>query len=191
LRPIPENHDEHEEDMSDIESIKSQFRANFGDMKARIKEIQDAAKAESQGALQAAFDDFFASNPGVYGIGWTQYTPHWCDGEACEFGKNETCLFFDEESFEEDGFGGNESDLLKSREYYAGRGRSPSEVSKIDGRIEELGGVDAVRKVTSDFKRLDDFLGEIGDEYMEMIYGDGYSVLYTKDGLKVEEYDHD
>jgi hypothetical protein len=42
-----------------------------------------------------------------------------------------------------------------------------------------------------DFGVVTKILEAIENEYMEMLYGDHVSVLYTKKGVKVEEYDHE
>ena len=42
-----------------------------------------------QAKLTEEFKNFFQQNPEVKAISWTQYTPHYNDGETCYFGVNE------------------------------------------------------------------------------------------------------
>lgn len=57
----------------------------------KLKTEYDAAVAQIGGEaiLQKAKEIVFDQNPTVKKIGWTQYTPYFNDGDACEFGVGE------------------------------------------------------------------------------------------------------
>jgi hypothetical protein len=91
-----------------------------------------------------------------------QYAPYWNDGDACTFSAHEPHVWLSEESLDDNGFHeGDEYDFEKG-----------SAIAKDFGKIESL-------------------IAEIEDHYLEEIYGDSVSVLFTKDGLAVSKYRHD
>ena len=54
-----------------------------------MAEAREQVKKAGKNAVAALFKHFFATNPDVTGIGWTQYTPHFNDGDPCEFSVHE------------------------------------------------------------------------------------------------------
>lgn len=53
------------------------------------KELDSLVEKEGRSILSGFFSDFFADNPDIHGIKWTQYTPYFMDGDPCVFGMNE------------------------------------------------------------------------------------------------------
>jgi hypothetical protein len=62
------------------------------DLRKMKTAYQEALKASAKDALREHFAALFAAHPDVAGIRWTQYTPHFNDGEPCTFGVNEPDL---------------------------------------------------------------------------------------------------
>jgi hypothetical protein len=59
------------------------------DMKDLTKLKQDYEKAlreKGQEIMKSAVEAFFAANPKINGVAWTQYTPYFNDGDECHFG---------------------------------------------------------------------------------------------------------
>ena len=52
-------------------------------------ELREFAKTQGAEAIGAAFKPFFAAFPDAADIRWTQYTPHFNDGDACTFSVHE------------------------------------------------------------------------------------------------------
>lgn len=57
-----------------IAALQEEFRAVHAKM-----------ASDGKALIEQAFKDFFAANPEVASIYWTQYTPHWNDGDICRF----------------------------------------------------------------------------------------------------------
>jgi hypothetical protein len=60
------------------------------------KNYRDAKKkmiAEAKTVFIEVTKEIFEQFPAVESFGWTQYTPYWCDGEACEFGVNHNGIY--------------------------------------------------------------------------------------------------
>lgn len=136
--------------------------AEYATVQKQIEDLQEKAKATVKDIVPAVMADFFERNPEVYGIGWVQYAPHWNDGDACEFSVHELQLWLDQESFEDGSFYESDAD-----------------------------GLDPESQRGKDFDQIVDLIGSIEEEYLEEIYGDGVSVVFTKDGVKVSNHRHD
>jgi hypothetical protein len=62
------------------------------ELNAAKAKVQEFAKNEGRAAIGAAFQGFFERFPKVQGVKWTQYTPHFNDGETCVFSVHEPDL---------------------------------------------------------------------------------------------------
>ncbi|NTF18063.1 hypothetical protein G6L37_06570 [Agrobacterium rubi] len=65
------------------------------------------------------------------------------------------------------------------------------EIAEIDAKIEKAGGTEAYGKIVADFEAACLIIKQIRKPDFEIIFGDHVQVFITKDGLRVEEYDHD
>lgn len=119
--------------------------------------------------------------PGVVEYKWTQYTPYWNDGEECEFGTradwNAGVKFtFGDEDGGEDEDGHYTASNLK--------GWNKSE-------IEPLNGVD----VTEHYYALEHLEKALSwgqhNVFLKDTFGDHATVFATKEGFRVEFYDHE
>lgn len=57
--------------------------------KARTEELNRAFRDNGKAMLKPLFDKFFADEPRAQSVKWSQYTPHFNDGDACVFRVNE------------------------------------------------------------------------------------------------------
>ena len=62
------------------------LKKNFEELNAQMEAARKEMAAKSTGFVEAACKQFFDACPEVESIFWTQYTPYFNDGEACEFG---------------------------------------------------------------------------------------------------------
>jgi hypothetical protein len=60
----------------------------LADIKAKARELEELMKAEGKSIVLEAAKQFFEACPEVEAVRWTQYAPHFNDGEPCEFGVN-------------------------------------------------------------------------------------------------------
>jgi hypothetical protein len=50
-----------------------------------IEETNRQVEEKAKDAVAALFKGFFEKHPKILAIAWTQYTPHFADGDPCEF----------------------------------------------------------------------------------------------------------
>jgi hypothetical protein len=137
-----------------------------------VKGIEDAksrVRVAGKSAVAALFRKFFAEHPSIRAIGWTQYTPHFNDGGACEFGL---------------------------REFYASTkdGVDYAEVSSLYDDDDEDLFQDSYSLEGSDKRTAAvlDALGRSADEdVFKAAFGDHVMVIATPEGFHVNEYSHD
>ena len=55
----------------------------------KTRELQKEIKEVGQGSIKEMFEAIFKQAPAVLAVKWTQYTPHFNDGEPCVFNVNE------------------------------------------------------------------------------------------------------
>ncbi len=151
---------------------------NYSELNKEIERQLTEARNKIEGVIQSVFADFLQKFPKVYGIGWTQGTPAWNDGESCEFAVHELNLYLTEEAYED---GDSDQDV------FGGYRSKPSEDELA--RIEDVGGEEEFRKILAHFKSVEDFFRSIDEDDMQLIFGDGSKILSTKDGIEVEDYE--
>lgn len=72
---------------------------NFDELNNQIEKARQTMRENSKGLIEGATKILFESCPEIKQVHWTQYTPYFNDGEACEFSVNEFNfqLFVDED----------------------------------------------------------------------------------------------
>ncbi len=139
----------------------------FKELKDKREQLKKDMLEESKRVFKEESATLFQTHPQLFMFTWTQYTPYFNDGDACVFGSNHeyptVVLQSGKEAYEADG--------QSYEETYAGEGDEA-----IAESIEE-----AITK----------FLSQFDDEDMEAMFGDHVEVKVTKDGVEVEEYEHD
>lgn len=73
------------ESIMDFQSLKK----NFEQFREQIEAARKEMAAKSTGFIEAACKQFFDICPEVESVFWTQFTPYFNDGEACEFSVHE------------------------------------------------------------------------------------------------------
>ena len=71
----------------------SALQKNYEELQEQIQEAIKAMADKSQGYVQSAVDQFLEKYPFVHCVHWTQYTPHFMDGEECTFSVNDICFY--------------------------------------------------------------------------------------------------
>jgi len=150
---------------------------------SEIRERLAALKKEYQSAAQAEFKEqlaaLFAEHPRLTSFAWTQYTPHFNDGDTCEFGVHldepdiNGYRYYDDEG---DGQGENLIQLGKET-IYDGR------VFKDNPNVDR----DAVKTVNA----VIDFLRTFEKDIYQEMFGDHVKVNASRSGITTEEYSHD
>jgi hypothetical protein len=144
------------------------IRAERETLSQKIRAMAGAVFAEEAKKL-------FEAQPKLQSFSWTQYTPYFNDGSACEFCANTDYIIVTD-------IGGNETEDISSWNIkrwtekgtdWQGNPYTPSEL--------ELAGAAAC-----------EFLSEFLNEDFLMMFGDHTRVTVYRDGrVETDEYDHD
>jgi hypothetical protein len=111
--------------------------------------------------------EFMKEHPQVKQIKWTQYTPYFNDGDACEFSVNCIGFYFEGDDIEEPDY--------------------DFELYRYDNfEKKEVCSFETFRACKDLEKELQEASAEL-----ETIFGDHVEVTVKADGVEVEEYDHD
>lgn len=145
----------------------------------KTQELQQEIKSVGQSSIKEMFVELFKQFPSVQDVQWTQYTPHFNDGDPCVFRVNDPEVRFTEGTVI----------ALKHEE-----GRSyPEEDEYADDdthydtwsfRVQQKPIADAVNEIYTVFQEI--------DQVMQAVFGDGVVVKVFRDGdVEINEYDHD
>lgn len=208
------------------------LEANFKELNQKIAEVQKEMREKSTGYIELAAQSVFENCPEVESIFWTQYTPYFNDGEACEFSVNE--IYFALEGDEEvDDYEGSiiytAENLEKAKkdlenvlnyekdpnawieqyktDYYNRIGRVwsgswqpspyPSTSEAAQERVDEIQeflnkyGADQLDKINSSIDGFRNVVNSIQDDIMQSLFGDHVKITLTRDGMEIDEYNHD
>lgn len=152
--------------------------ATFDSIRQKTAALQEqikALQAEAAEQIKPLLMQFIVDNPQVESVRWTQYTPYFNDGDTCEFGVNEPQFKFvshEDGGDYEDGFFDLPYQYDPSRDYYKSFCEAcPRELYvKCQALSKELSGL---------------------EDALKTLFGDHVRVIVTKDGVEVEEYEHD
>lgn len=141
------------------------------------KEIEDSGK-RLFGEVAATI---FENHPTLVSFSWKQYTPHWNDGDTCEFSAHTEYIQLrtndDPEINEDDD--SEEKEFDKSNLFdYSKDYRTKTPKASLTPR--EAAGKDVL-----------ELLENFDEDSLQTMFGDHAKVIVTKGGVEVEEYDHD
>lgn len=142
---------------------------NYNNLKKLYKE-----KAEE--ALKIDSLELFNKYPNLKTIRWTQYTPHFNDGEPCVFGVNEI-IFSDLDS----SFNINKIWEIK----YSNWDEEDEEILEVL-KQNKVGQLD----LNNDFEKFNNNILETEPMWAD-IFGDGVEIVITRSGIEIQEYEHD
>jgi hypothetical protein len=213
-------------------------------LQEQINELNNQMREKSKELMKEAFRDFLGKyDEVVENIYWTQYTPHFNDGEACEFGVNDVFILLkdDEEACEYEGSSLYDKDSINTikehivkweawekdpmgearkhqSEYIKKYNRNPFDPKRSYNRYETKTEEELMSEWTphyvskesckeqlhtaelivskyphlqSDFKEIKIMISGLDEDLMRAMFGDHAKVVVSKDGIEVEEYEHD
>jgi hypothetical protein len=140
-----------------------------------FKKVQSEFMKQSQQVLASEFKDFFEKYPEIDAVRWIQYTPHFNDGDVCEFGRY--------------GFDARVHSQKETQETGDEELISSQEVDE-DGFYEGYS-IDAKTTLGKALSQLEDTFDSDTNELLKSAFGDGVKIVATRKGFKVEDYDHD
>jgi hypothetical protein len=162
---------------------------NFSQTLKTIEKLRKDLAAAEKSAAKSLMEDlksFVKENPLVEGFKWQQYTPHFNDGEPCEFGVHGPYIKFDESLHKVDPDNDYNSGYLNCGDY----GDVDDEFFKKKEDILNTKEINELKKSCKNAVKLFNHLSEMESELRDT-FGDGVEVTLTKDGVEVENYDHD
>lgn len=144
------------------------------------KKFQAEFQAKAQDKIKEIFEAFWEKNPAIKAVIWTQYAPHFNDGDPCVFSVNDPHFTNaeGEDLYDVSRWGEYEGDNedIWSNYYFGGDYGTPAPE-----------GVDEAST-----KELSNFLcSSVLSSAMEATFGSDSSVIATRQGFRVEYYDHD
>lgn len=145
----------------------------------KTRELQEEIKSVGQSSIKEVFVSLFEQFPQIQSIRWTQYTPHFNDGEPCTFNVNDP-----EVSFEA-------GTLLAKKHERRGEYPDADETADEDEYYDTWGFSVQQKDVSEAVGGLYTVMQEI-EQVMQAIFGDGSQITVTRNGeIEVEDYDHD
>ena len=132
------------------------------------------------------FDDWcktvFEKYPKVESFGWNQYTPYFNDGDTCTFSANTDYISINGEYADDAEWMGetivtNWGTYNRETKVYDGKVEIPNE--KHDSELESAS------------EDIRNFLQTFDDEFYIRKFGDHSEITVTKEGVEVDDYDHD
>lgn len=156
----------------------------LAELRAQVEEARRQMKDAAQNVVKDGTAEIF-ENYGdiVHSFGWRQYTPYFNDGDACEFSMHE--LFVIAHADLETAEHGEESDWLYEgspafQEYsYSG------DVSRVVGELADERYIEAKQACQSIYDAL------ATNDLAKDVFGDHVKVIFTPEGVDVEDYHHE
>lgn len=163
--------------MTTFESIRAKTAA----LQEQIKALQ----AEAAEQIKPLLQQFITDNPQVSKVFWTQYTPYFNDGDTCEFRLNDIQFLFGDDEADEDDEGyysfGNAIENGQRGYRYDGKFEPSEWLPTLEQcSVETQAACEALQEELSGL-----------EDALKTLFGDHVKVIVTKDGVEVEEYDHD
>ena len=158
---------------------------NLEALKEKKKEIAKL-KAEAQQMASDAFDSFckeiFEKHPKVESFGWSQYTPYFNDGDTCTFSANTDYISINGE-YVDDSKWINEKTVTDW-------GTWNRELRIYEGRV-EVPNLDYDSELSKGADEITEFLRNFDNDFYITRFGDHAEITVSKDGVDVDEYEHD
>lgn len=140
------------------------------------KELKHEIRKVGKDAIKDVLNGLFATYPYLLGVRWTQYTPHFNDGDPCVFSVNEPEVCIKEGMLIAKGH--PERQWGKEDEFSSGDYHNQYDIRDLK---DLLGSLHELKQLFSDIEGA-----------MLSVFGDGNRVTVTRDGsVEIEEYDHD
>lgn len=161
------------------------------DFQKKKEEFTQLIAKEGKSALVDSFKDVFNKAPELESIVWTQYTPHFNDGEPCEFSVHEFAATFNVEVKDQEYKGQKVPGDWNSGSIYEEVTREPGyEFEEFGYGSGEKDEDPTLRVARMAIKSLNGVKNTC-EEIFQAAFGDGVKVTATRNGFDVDDYDHD
>lgn len=176
--------------MNTLEKVKQQI--------AEIQEKRNQLIAEVQKQFPEIFSDIFAQSDKLSSIGWRQYTPHFNDGEDCEFSTHFDYLYVngsdedENEHLQTEWVKLTEDNILLHKEHHSSSYGKPHLLNRGIGQESSIPNKNFDRQLANQVGQFREALKQIPDDLYKDLFGDHVKVtMYSTGLIETEEYDHD
>lgn len=152
--------------------MKPELLESLKKLNETIVEAKAKLLAESKNVFVEAVKHLFETYPILEIFSWNQYTPYFNDGEPCFFSVNTYSLEI------------NKKDYVCEWELKKALDDRLHGIISNDKYIE----LETQKAITDDIIEL---LKTIGEDNLQLMFGDHAKVIVTKDSIVAEEYDHE
>jgi hypothetical protein len=165
----------------------STLKEAFDNMIEEQVEIKNKFQKTAQELFKEITKEFFAKNPAINAVIWTQYTPYFNDGEACLFNVNQPSFTnASGEELDDVNYGEYEGDdeniwVFEDLEWSMKKHKEKYDPIIASGGID----IDSCKFLHCVIKSSE------MEDIMETMFGEHSRVVATREGFDVEEYEHD
>ena len=131
------------------------------DFDNRMTAMREELAAKFKGEFTTIFAEIFKAYPNVEKVAWTQYTPYFNDGDPCVFGVNG--LHIKDETVDAD----DEDDIYEWVELWGDKANTYPLLKQFEGVLSR------------------------SEDTLLSMFGDHVRVVVTREGMDVEDYEHD
>lgn len=148
----------------------------------KFNEVKKTFMEEVKENFNQFTKEIFERHPVLTEFRWNQYTPYFNDGDTCEFSANVDYLYVN----------GEHEDELKclDEKNIVEYGRWDRNLGEYIGRVEEPN-PEYNKELAIAVIEVKEMLKLIPKELYLNMFGDHVEVIVTKEGIEVEEYNHD
>jgi hypothetical protein len=142
----------------------------------RQKVFREQYLIEARALFKEIISYVFEKNPNINSIKWIQYTPYFNDGDECVFSVHEPSFTnaVEDDDLDNISYGEYNGDNEDIFSYYAYRAEDNKDVIDPESII-----------------MFNDFVMHEVEDILRDMFGDHVEVIATREGFKVQEYDHD
>ena len=153
----------------------------YSDINKKEIKLKKEKKTFSQDVI-GAIERLIKQNPYIESVRWTQYTPHYNDGEECVFSVNDIEFLFSNKA---------KNYLQKSWrvEEYIPLWQI-NDLIKDSADIINSDNIENIQSIIFKMDEMHDKLKNMEEQLLE-IFGDHARVAVHKDGIEVIQYEHD
>lgn len=162
--------------MTDM-TVEQELEVKVEKLVVELENFKKKFQQKSRKTFHKLFKAFWKQHPNVKAVGWCQYTPYFNDGEPCEFGVH------DKHILTPIGYRAAIDDGAKGWNL---EGFSPYD---WEGKLQKNETISLEEYESA--KRFLKYFSRISDDTYYDLFGDHVSIIATRKGFEVSEYDHD
>jgi hypothetical protein len=182
-----------------------ELNARISRAKKDIEKLKIKLVKDTQMLFKQSVKDIFKKHKELISFSWTQFTPHWNDGDSCQFSANTDYIYLNG-SEESESLWDNQNLYNDLLDYESVRNKLKAENVKLakkkdqkwriesnERKLEELENADIkqVKWKTEVLKDINGLLDMADTDALLEMFNDHVKVTVTKDGIETEDYEHD